>query len=133
MQKNTIISIVVFVIFVGGIVFYVSTGNAAGMPATPEVSAPSATPPLAASTSTPTSTTYTLTQVQTHNSAQSCWSAVGGKVYDLTSWINSHPGGKEAILSICGKDGTQAFMDKHGDNQKVANVLVGFEVGLLVQ
>src|ERR1700749_592681 len=41
---------------------------------------------------------YTLATIATHNNASSCWAALNGKVYDLTSWINQHPGGPEHIL-----------------------------------
>ena len=59
-------------------------------------------------TSTPTTAAgYTLVDVAKHNSATSCWSAIDGNVYDLTNWVNSHPGGKAAILMIqLGEDAT---------------------------
>ena len=92
------------------------------------------TAPIATSTSvTPTTNSYTLAQVATHNSQASCWSAISGKVYDLTAWISQHPGGSRAILSICGKDGTAAFTGKHGGQARPASELAGFDIGVLVQ
>lgn len=79
----------------------------------------------------PTTGGYTLTQVATHNSANSCWSAVNGSVYDLTSWVNAHPGGKAAILMICGKDGSPLFNSQHGSSSKVANILAKYKIGTL--
>ena len=38
-------------------------------------------------------TTYTTTEVAGHNNATSCWTIVNGNVYDLTAWIDLHPGG----------------------------------------
>lgn len=73
---------------------------------------------------------FTLTDIQTHNSVSSCWTIVNGLVYDVTTWINSHPGGKEAIISMCGKDSTSAFMLQHGDNEKVARILADFKIGV---
>jgi cytochrome b involved in lipid metabolism len=75
--------------------------------------------------------TYSFEEVQTHNSKQSCWSAIRGKVYDLTSWISNHPGGEKAILSICGKDGTEAFVNQHGGKDKPEKALSQFEIGEL--
>jgi len=75
--------------------------------------------------------TYSFEEVQTHNSKQSCWSAIRGKVYDLTSWISNHPGGEKAILSICGKDGTEAFIKQHGGKDNPEKVLSQFEIGEL--
>ena len=77
--------------------------------------------------------TYTLADVAMHNTGTSCWSTINGGVYDLTSWINQHPGGPEAILSICGKDGSAAFNDQHGGQRRPANELAGFQIGTLVQ
>jgi cytochrome b involved in lipid metabolism len=73
--------------------------------------------------------TYSFEEVKTHNSKQSCWSAIRGKVYDLTSWISNHPGGEKAILSICGKDGTEAFVNQHGGKDKPEKALSQFEIG----
>jgi len=74
---------------------------------------------------------YTVNTVATHNSLSSCWSIVSGKVYNLTSYINKHPGGQEQILAICGKDGTSLFEGQHGGNMKIENILSSFYLGNL--
>lgn len=74
---------------------------------------------------------YTLADVAKHNSATSCWSAIDGNVYDLTNWVNSHPGGKAAILMICGKDGSPMFDAQHGGQRKPASILAKYKVGAL--
>jgi len=51
---------------------------------------------------------YTMEEVATHNSADSCWLVIEGKVYDVTSFVSNHPGG-EAILEGCGQDATTLF------------------------
>ena len=85
----------------------------------------------ATSTSTPSSSGYTLAQVTTHNSASSCWSAINNEVFDLTSWVNRHPGGKASILMICGKDGSALFNMQHGRSNRVNSILDGFKIGAL--
>jgi cytochrome b involved in lipid metabolism len=82
---------------------------------------------------TPKAGTYTMAEVATHNNASSCWSVVGGVVYDLTAWVKKHPGGAQAILSICGKDGTQAFTGKHMGDQKPEAMLATFKIGVVTQ
>jgi len=62
---------------------------------------------------TPTKDGYTMDQVKANNSSASCWSVIDGNVYDLTRWINSHPGGAGAIKGLCGIDGTQEFNRQH--------------------
>lgn len=84
-------------------------------------------------TNTASTNNFTLDQVATHNTEADCYSAINGNVYNLTAWINKHPGGDRAILSICGKDGSSAFNGKHGGDTKPEQILAGFEVGTLVQ
>lgn len=63
--------------------------------------------------------TYTMADVQAANSRAKCWTVINNNVYDLTKWIDQHPGGDKNILKICGKDGTQAFEQKHGGQMVV--------------
>lgn len=72
---------------------------------------------------------YTVAQVAQHNSSTSCWSAINGRVYDLTAWINKHPGGPEHILSICGSDGSSAFNAQHGSQSRPEKILQTFYIG----
>ncbi len=72
---------------------------------------------------------YTLAEVTAHGGAASCWTIVKDNVYDLTPWINMHPGGEENILKICGKDGTLAFEGQHGGKEKQESKLETFLIG----
>jgi cytochrome b involved in lipid metabolism len=74
---------------------------------------------------------YTMSQVAAHNSASSCWAAINGKVYNLTSWINQHPGGPGPILSLCGTDGSAAFNAQHGGQRRPESELANFYLGPL--
>jgi hypothetical protein len=91
---------------------------------------PAATP---TATSTPTATTsgYTMAQVAANNSAKSCWAVIEGSVYNLTAWINSHPGGSGAIISLCGTEATSSFKGKHGNQSRPAAQLSGYLLGPL--
>jgi hypothetical protein len=80
----------------------------------------------------PASQGYTMAQVAAHGSASSCWSAINGKVYDLTRWIGRHPGGSAAILSLCGRDGSAAFNDQHGGQGRPASELASFYLAPLL-
>ncbi len=95
------------------------------------VTQPTATQPTSAPKNT--SPTFTMAQVATHNSQSSCYTAIRGSVYDLSSWIDQHPGGSEAILRLCGKDGTDAFDGQHGGQRRPESELAGFKIGTLVQ
>jgi len=71
----------------------------------------------------------TAADVATHGTASDCWSSVDGNVYDLTSWIDVHPGGPDVIVAMCGSDGTAMFNSVHqgqgGPQQALDGMLVG--------
>ncbi len=75
--------------------------------------------------------TYAMADVAMHSSATSCWTVIDANVYDLTAWIPQHPGGEQAILSLCGHDGTAAFHGQHDDAKRQADILVSFKIGTL--
>lgn len=74
---------------------------------------------------------YTMAQIATHGTSASCWTAINGSVYDLTSFINQHPGGPDRILSICGIDGSDAFNARHGGNSRPEQVLATMKIGII--
>jgi cytochrome b involved in lipid metabolism len=75
--------------------------------------------------------TFTMADVAKHATKASCYSAVNGSVYDLTSWISAHPGGAAAIISLCGTDGTAAFMAQHGGQARPEQELASLKIGIL--
>ena len=95
--------------------------------------------PVASSTPKATATPkaepagYTMANVRANNSKGSCWSVINGYVYDLTKWISSHPGGEGAIISLCGKDGTNEFVAQHKGQGKAEARLSGYVLGLLAK
>ncbi|CAL0307939.1 unnamed protein product [Lupinus luteus] len=52
---------------------------------------------------------FTLDEVAKHNRKNDCWIIVSGKVYDVTPFLNDHPGGDLVILSATEKDATFEF------------------------
>ncbi len=74
---------------------------------------------------------YSLAEVAAHATVASCWSAINGGVYDLTGWIKNHPGGQQAIVGICGKDGSAAFNGQHGGQAQPMSALASFKIGVL--
>ena len=76
---------------------------------------------------------YTMEKVKANASATSCWAVISGNVYDLTKWIGSHPGGSGAITSLCGTDGTSAFLGMHTGQSKPQARLSGYLLGPLAK
>lgn len=102
-----------------------------GEPATGPAAPQASTEPTSKPSPTAAAGTFTAAQVATHNSGTDCWSVVGGNVYDLTSYVSSHPGGASVIKAICGKDGSAAFAGQHAGAGKPANVLASYKLGVL--
>ncbi|CAB4288374.1 unnamed protein product [Prunus armeniaca] len=51
---------------------------------------------------------YTKAEVSLHNKRTDCWVIIKDKVYDVTSYVEEHPGG-DAILDHAGDDSTEGF------------------------
>lgn len=112
-------------------------GRIADTPATTASAQSSAPPPSPLSTSSaptssaPTTAAITMADVGQHDTPRDCWTAIDGKVYDVTSWISQHPGGPGVIRRLCGTDGTSAFSGQHAGQRRPARELANFLVGPL--
>ena len=74
---------------------------------------------------------FTLADVAEHASAESCYMAVYGNVYDVTPYVSdsSHPGGQGSLISGCGKEMTATFDRIHSSGAKAD--LEEFKIGVL--
>ena len=59
-----------------------------------------------------------FTEVAKHNTAGDCWVVLGGKVFDLTAFSPSHPGGSALVTDLAGTDGTAVFKDAHDPGKR---------------
>lgn len=113
-----------------------------GTPAEPAKAAPTpvpqttetkaVTPTPAVTAPAPKATGFTAAEVALHNDRTSCWTSVNGKVYDVTAFIERHPGGEERILKLCGKDGTAMFEGQHEGDEKPEARLETLRIGNLI-
>jgi cytochrome b involved in lipid metabolism len=76
-------------------------------------------------------TPYTAAQVATHDSEDDLWVVIDGKVYDLTEYVDEHPGGGEAIAKNAGKDVTVGFNGPQHPS-RVFDIVEDYRVGTLV-
>lgn len=89
------------------------------------------------SSSTPaanTNKTFTTDEVPQHSKASDCWLIIDGKVYEVTKYIQDHPGGASAIIDYCGQEATQAFATQGGGgshSNQARSILGDYEIGLL--
>lgn len=76
-------------------------------------------------------TGFTIADVQSNDSASSCWAAINGNVYDLTDWISQHPGGSSRIINLCGTDASSTFNGMHGGQSGPESALARYLLGPL--
>ncbi|KAI1820910.1 inositolphosphorylceramide-B C-26 hydroxylase [Xylaria intraflava] len=69
--------------------------------------------------------TLTPSEVESHNTAKSCYVTIGPKVYDITDFLDSHPGGADLILDYAGKDVADILKDEdsHAHSEAAYEVL----------
>ncbi|OAL40011.1 hypothetical protein AYO20_00924 [Fonsecaea nubica] len=56
--------------------------------------------------------TITRAEVEQHNNRKSCYVTIGERVFDVTDFIDDHPGGGELILEFGGKDVKKILEDE---------------------
>eukprot|EP00924_Labyrinthula_sp_SR-Ha-C_P015129 maker-scaffold_9-snap-gene-9.2-mRNA-1 protein AED:0.00 eAED:0.00 QI:303/1/1/1/1/1/2/82/514 len=54
-----------------------------------------------------------IEEIQNHNTADDCWLVIHGKVWDLTSFLDAHPGGSKILLMFAGQVATHEFDKIH--------------------
>jgi cytochrome b involved in lipid metabolism len=64
-------------------------------------------------------TPVSTSALASHGTADDCWVAINGVVYDMATFIGTHSGGPGAISGVCGKDGTAVFTSQHGNAVEV--------------
>lgn len=72
--------------------------------------------------------TVTLKELKEHNNSRSTWFAIQNKVYDVTKFLDEHPGGEEVLLEQAGSDATEAFEDV-GHSTDARDMLKQYYVG----
>lgn len=64
----------------------------------------------------------TAQEVAAHSSRESCWIIVHGNVYDVTDFLDDHPGGSKIILKYAGKDATKEYDPIHPPDAITTNL-----------
>ncbi|MFY0989850.1 cytochrome b5 domain-containing protein [Halomonas sp. C05BenzN] len=74
----------------------------------------------------------TLDELAEHDTAEHCWKAIHGKVYDITDYVPDHPTPEAVILAWCGREATEAWENKRpgvphspGAEARLAPYLIG--------
>ncbi|XP_047646352.1 cytochrome b5 type B [Phacochoerus africanus] len=73
-------------------------------------------------------TYYRLEEVAKRNSSKELWLVIHGRVYDVTRFMNEHPGGEEVLMEQAGRDATESFEDV-GHSSDAREMLKQYYIG----
>ncbi|GMI73663.1 ARABIDOPSIS CYTOCHROME B5 ISOFORM E, cytochrome B5 isoform E [Hibiscus trionum] len=71
---------------------------------------------------------FVFEDVAKNKERNNCWLLISGKVYDVTQFLEDHPGGDEVLLAASGKDATQDFEDV-GHSDDARNTMKKYYIG----
>jgi cytochrome b involved in lipid metabolism len=74
----------------------------------------------------------TKEELSKHNTARDLWLAIHNKVYDVTKFVEEHPGGEEVLLEQAGNYATEPFEDV-GHSTDARELIKQYEIGELVE
>ncbi|CZR53891.1 related to cytochrome b5 [Phialocephala subalpina] len=72
--------------------------------------------------------TFTRKEIEAHKRDDDLWIVMHNKVYNLTSYLEEHPGGKELLQQLGGLDATEAF-EEVGHSDEARETVEAFLVG----
>jgi len=77
--------------------------------------------------------TILRSDIASRNTAKSCYVTIGTKVFDITDFLDSHPGGGDLILEYGGKDITEILKDEtsHAHSEAAYDVLDDSLIGFV--
>jgi cytochrome b involved in lipid metabolism len=76
-------------------------------------------------------TVMSLEEVGKHTSVNDCWVLLHGVVYDVSKYLDEHPGGPEIIQDVAGTDATEEFEDI-GHSPEARELLGQMKIGEVV-
>ncbi|KAM7261206.1 hypothetical protein ACFE04_026681 [Oxalis oulophora] len=71
---------------------------------------------------------HSFEEVKKHNDKHDCWLVINGKVYDVTEFLDDHPGGDDVLLGATEKDATEEFEDV-GHSESAKEMMQKYYVG----
>lgn len=73
--------------------------------------------------------------VASHNTKKSCYVTVGANVYDMTPFLEDHPGGGDLILEYGGKDVSDIMRDElsHSHSESAYDILKDYLIGFVAK
>lgn len=87
----------------------------------------------ATASDTATSKFFTRAEIAKHlKTSKDTWIIIHNNVYDITSFLNEHPGGEEVLLEQSGRDATEPFEDI-GHSTDARQMMESYKIGELAE
>jgi len=74
--------------------------------------------------------TFTYAEVAEHSTKKDIHVVIHGLVYDVSDFLDEHPGGEEVLLDVAGQDATEAFEDV-GHSDEAREILREHKIGVV--
>ncbi|CAH0717433.1 unnamed protein product, partial [Brenthis ino] len=74
---------------------------------------------------------FTRKEIETRNSSIDAVFVIDNEVYDITKFLDDHPGGHEVLLNVAGKDASEDF-DDVGHSTDAKEMMKKFCIGEVV-
>ncbi|CAD7013647.1 cytochrome b5 [Ceratitis capitata] len=75
---------------------------------------------------------FTREEVSKHNTNKNTWLIIHNNVYDVSEFLNEHPGGEEVLIEQGGKEATESFEDV-GHSSDAREMMAKYKIGELVE
>lgn len=76
--------------------------------------------------------TFTWSEIAEHGTADSSWVTFRDSVYDITEYLQMHPGGPKILIDKAGRDMSKDFEIAHGSNNlRIESMLEPYKIGTI--
>ncbi|XP_010930312.1 uncharacterized protein [Elaeis guineensis] len=74
---------------------------------------------------------YSPSEISLHTTKKDCWLFIHGKVYDVTTFLEDHPGGEEVLLNASANgDATESF-EEVGHSSTAISMMESYVIGVV--
>ncbi|KAK2036706.1 cytochrome b5 [Colletotrichum somersetense] len=73
---------------------------------------------------------FSQSKLVEHHDIKDIWISIRGKVYDVSDYVEDHPGGIEVLKDVAGSDATESF-EYVGHSEDAYKTLYKFQIGIL--
>ena len=78
---------------------------------------------------TPSMLVYTVDDVAAHCTGDDCWIIVDDGIYDVTAFVDVHPGGRSALLRMRTPPNARSAMESVGHSKRAYALLDSYRIG----